>query len=194
MGANNGSKVAAYSPKAGGGVFWAPRGTVLPTDASTALDEKFKCLGAISDEGVKPSIEAKTDQVKEWDGSTLANLLTDESRSFEFTLLSPLDKDVLEFAFGATNVTVTAPTSTAGTKTAVLDKGGKPDQGVLVLDMKFGSKKIRKIVPVADPVIKGEEAYVLGKLSGYSVEVEAIKDATGVRVYEYSEDSDKLAA
>lgn len=193
MGANNGSKVAAYSPKAGGGVFYAPLGTALPVDASTALDAKFKCLGAVSDDGVKPSIEAKTDQVKEWDGSTLANLLTDESRSFEFTLLSTFDRDVLEFTFGQANVTVTAAYASAGTKTAVLDKGGKPEQGVLVLDMKFGSKKIRKIVPVADPAIKGEEGYVLGKLAGYTVEVEAIKDATGVRVYEYTEDNDKTA-
>lgn len=194
MGANNGTKVAALAPKAGGGVYWAPLGTELPSDASTALPAAFKCLGAVSDDGVKPGRDTKTEKVKEWDGSTLANLLTDDSRNFEFTLLSALDKDVLAFVFSPENVIVTPATSTAGTKTAVMDKGGKPEQGVLVLEMKFGGKKLRKIAPVADPVINGEEPYQKDGLTGYGVEVEALKDDTGVRVYEYSEDSDKLSA
>ncbi len=71
------------------------------------------------------------------------------------------------------------------TKIAVVDKGGKPDQQVLVFDMRHGNKRRRVVVPVADPVIDGEEPWTDNNLSAYSVMVEAIQDASGARVYQY---------
>lgn len=193
MGANNNSKVAALAPKVGGGVYRAPAGTALPTDASTALPAAYKCLGAVSDGGVKPSRDISTTKVKEWNGKTLAVLTTDQSLSYEFLLLSVMDTDTLGFVFGTANVTVTAPTASAGTKVAIQDKGGTPDNCVLVFDTVFGGKKIRKIVPNASPTIAGEEAYATGNLAGYTINAEATDDASGVRLYEYSEDTDKTA-
>lgn len=190
MGANNGTKVAALC----GAVYWAPRGTVLPTDASTALPETFRRLGAVTDEGVKPSRDTKTDQVKEWDGSTLVNLLTEDARGYEFTLVSVFDQDVLEFVNGRENVSLTPATSSSGTKITVKDVGGKPDQGVLVFDMRFGKKKVRKVIPTADPVIDSEEAYKLDGLTGFGVNVAALKDAAGVYIYTYAEDNDVVVA
>ena len=193
MGINDGSKVAAAKPKVGGGVYWAPLGTALPTDSTTALNAAFKCLGAISDDGVKPSRETNIEKEKEWDGSTLATLLTDESRTFSFTLKSVHDKDVLEFVFSPANVVVTAAAGAVGTKLAVTDKGGKPEKGVLVLEMTHGGVKQRKVVPVADPTITEEGDYVKGALRSYTVEVEALKDGAGAFSYEYTELDDAPA-
>lgn len=193
MGTNTGAKVAAAKPKIGGGLYKAPLGTTLPTDASAVLDAAFVSLGPISEDGIKPSRDTKTDKIKEWDGSTLANLLTDESRTFEVLLYGVFDADVQKFINGEDNVTVTPPTSSAGTKIAVTDKGGKPDQCVLVLEMVHGGKKMRKVLPIADPVVTGEEPYAGSGLMGYTVEIEALKDESGSRAYEYSEDTDKTA-
>lgn len=193
MGVNNGSKVAAAAPKVGGGLYYGDLGTTLPTDATTALAVGFKSLGPISEDGVRPSRDTSVDKVKEWDGSTLAQLLTDESRSFEVTLYGVHDQDVLTYLFGASNVTVTAAAGAVGTKLAVLDKGGKPENKVLVVDMLYGGVKMRKVVPIADAVITGEEPYAKSSLMAYTITIEALKDSSGVRVYEYSELDDAPA-
>lgn len=187
MAVNNGAMTAAFAPKVGGGVYYAPGTPTLPVDASTALNAAFKALGPISQDGIKPSRDTSVDKVKEWDGSTLASLLSDESRSFEFLMYGAYDEDVLSFVYGAANVSVTAATASVGTKIAVTDKGGKPANGSLVFEMVYGGKKKRIVVPVADSVITGEEPYVKGGLTGYTVTVEALKNASGVRVYEYLE-------
>lgn len=193
MGVNTGVSVAAGGPKIGGGLYFAPLGTVLPTDASTALAAGFKALGPISDAGVTPSRDTSVDKVKEWDGSTLAQLLTDESRSFETLLYGVFDEDVQKFINGTANVTITAATALAGKKLAILDKGGKPETCVIVIELIYGAATLRKVVPVADCVITGEEAYAKTALMGYTLSIEALKDASGTRVYEYSDDGKKTA-
>lgn len=190
MGINDGSRVAAAKPKIGGSMYWAPLGTALPTDASTVLNVAFKCLGPISEEGVRPSRDTSVEKIKEWDGSTLATLLSEESRAFEVTLYGVHDPDVLKFLFETANVTVTAPAGAVGTKIAVTDKGGKPSKGVLVLEMTHGGVKQRKVVPVADPTVTDEAPYVKGDLRSYTVEVEALKDSAGAFSYEYAELAD----
>ena len=43
----NAKNVTQAKPKVGGAVHYAPIGTTLPTDATTALDPTFKSLGYI---------------------------------------------------------------------------------------------------------------------------------------------------
>ena len=95
--------------------------------------------------------------------------------------------------FDTANVVVTAAAGAVGTKLAVTDKGGKPEKGVLVLEMTHGGVKQRKIVPVADPTITDEGAYVKGELRSYTVKVEALKDSAGAFSYEYTELDDAPA-
>ena len=194
MGANNGTNVASAKPKAGGGLYFGPLGTTQPTDATTALDAAFVALGPISEDGIQPSRDTSTEKVKEWDGSTLASLLSDETRTFEALLYGVHDPDVLRYVFGTANVTVTAPTSTAGTKLSVVDKGGQMEKGVLFFEMTHRGVKQRKIIPAADATCTGEEPYVPGGLRGYTLEFEATKDEAGAFSYEYDELTDKLPA
>jgi hypothetical protein len=194
MGSPNSRNVAAAKPKVGGGVYRAPLGTVLPTDGSETLPAEAVALGYISDAGLTPTRDTSVDKVKAWGGDIVAALLTDESRSFEFTLLEVYSADVQKFVHGEDNVTVTPAAGAEGTKIAVTDKGGKPDQQVLIFEMRHGLKTRRVIVPVADPTITGEEPWTDGGLSAYTVTVEAIKDASGTRVYEYFENDDAPGA
>lgn len=187
MGLNNGSSVAAPKPRVGGGLYYAPVGTPLPTDASTTLSAAYIKLGPISEDGVQPARDTSTEKPKEWSGKTLAQLLTDESRSFVFKLYGAFDVDVLNFVYGAANVTaVAAVAGTSGQTLAVLDKGGKPDQCVLVFEMAFEGLPIRKIAPVADCVVTGEDPWVGSALTAYEITAEALDDDTETRMYEYA--------
>lgn len=191
MAAPNARNVAAAKPFAGGGIYWAPLSTALPTDEATALPAAFKPLGFVSEDGVQPTRDTSIEKIKAWGGDIVAALLADESRSFEFTLLEIFYEEVLKFVYGAENVTITAPTASVGTKYAVTDKGGKRDNVILVFDMRHGSKRRRLIVPIADYNLTGEQPYVDNALTAYTVTVEAIKDSSGVRVYDYGQNDDK---
>lgn len=188
--------VGARKPMVGGGVYYVAGSTPIPTDASEALSAEILAgaLGYISEDGIVPTRDTNVEKVKAWGGDVVAALLNDESASFEFTLLEVFSATVNKFVYGADNVTVTPATESAGTKVTVTDKGGKPDQGVIVFDMRHGAKRERVVVPVADPVVTGEEPWVDGSLSAYTVEVEALKDTAGARIYRYMENDDRAAA
>ena len=188
----NVKNVAAAKPFAGGGVYKGPLGATVPTDASSALDAALVPLGYISEDGIQPSRDTSVEKVKAFGGDIVAALLSDESRGFEFTLLEVFSQDVNEFVYGASNVTTTPAAAGIGTKVSVQDKGGKPDQCVLIFELKHGNKRRRLVVPVADPTVTGEEPYTDGGLSAYTISVEALKNASGVRVYDYLENDDAL--
>jgi hypothetical protein len=192
MAAPNTKGVAALQPKVGGGVYYAPIGTALPVDATTSLVAAYIGLGFVSDAGVTPTRDTSIDKVKAWGGDVVAALLTDESESFEFTLIELYTKEVSQFIYGTTNVVVTAPVSGTGEKLAVSNKGGKPAQCIFVFDMRYGAKSARVVVPVADPVVTGEEPWQDTGLAAYTVTVEALKDTSGVRVYRYTTNDNPL--
>lgn len=190
MGVNNGSRVAAAGPKVGGGLWTMPLGTALPTDSTTALAVAAKCLGPISEDGVQPSRDTSLEDVPEWDGTTLATLLTSDNRKFSLTLLGVHDPDALKFVFGVANVTVVAAAGAVGTKVSVVDKGGEIADSVIVLEMLYKGIKQRKVIPIASAVVTDENPYIKGGLRGYTLELTAKKDATGSFTYEYNELND----
>jgi hypothetical protein len=192
MAAPNTRNVSAAQPKVGGGVYWAPLGTALPTDASTALVAGYTPLGYVSDAGITPSRDTSIDKPKAWGGDTVAALQTDESLSYEWTLIEAFSGDVRKFVHGAANVTITAAVSGTGEKLAILDKGGKPANCVLVFDMKYGAKVRRVVLPVADNVVSAEAPYSDSDLSGFTITTEALKDTSGVRMYEFTTNDNAL--
>ncbi len=196
MAAPNTRNVAAAKPGIGGGVYRVPLGTALPTDADAPLSAAILAgaLGYVSDAGIVPTRDTSVDKPKAWGGDIVAQLLTDESRSFAFTLLEVYSQAVQTFVHGTANVTATPATTTAGEKLSVVDKGGKPDQCVLVFEMKHGAKRRRVVVPMADPVVDSEEPWTDGGLSAYGINVEAIKDTSGARVYEYFSNDNVLVS
>ena len=184
--------VASMKPFAGGGVYRAPAGTALPTDATTTLAGGYVALGYVSEDGIKPSRDTSIDKMKAWGGDIVAALLTDDSRSFEFTLLEVFSGPVNQYLYGTANVTVTAAITGTGTKLSIKDVAYKPTNDVLVFEMKYNLKRRRIVIPIADATISGEEPYTDSGLSAYTVQVEALKDSTGTRVYDYMQNDDAL--
>jgi hypothetical protein len=182
--------VAAAKPYAGGGVYYGVLTTALPTDATTALNAALKPLGYVSEDGIRPSRDQSVERIKAFGGDIVAALVSGDERSFEFTLLEVFSSEVNKFIYGSANVTITAPTVTAGEKVYVQDKVFKPDQCIIVFELKHGNKRRRLVVPIADPVVTGEEPYVDGSLSAYTINVTALKNGAGVRVFDYLENDD----
>lgn len=180
--------VAAFKPdKVTGGISYGPLNAVLPTDATTPLDQAFKALGYISEEGIQPSRDTSIDKLKAWGGDVVAALLTDDSQGFVFKAIEIFSENANKFLFGDSNVTFTAAAGASNTKIAITDKGYKIEDCVLVFDMFHGDKKARVVVPIADCAVTGEDPYVDGALTGFEVTVEALKDVSGTRVYRYYE-------
>lgn len=72
----------------GPGLWLAPLGTTLPTDAEGALDAAFYTVGYISDEGVTTSSDVSTEDLFAWQSSSpIRTLLNERTYSFEFTMV-----------------------------------------------------------------------------------------------------------
>ena len=65
------NNVTAAKPSKAGAVFRAPIGTLLPTDAKAELNEAFKSLGYVSEDGLTNSNSPTSDKIYAWGGDTV---------------------------------------------------------------------------------------------------------------------------
>ena len=61
---NDKSNIAIGLPNPKGALYWAPLGTPLPTDATTALDNAFINLGYVTEDGLTSSTAEEGDDIK----------------------------------------------------------------------------------------------------------------------------------
>ncbi len=173
------ANVSAVKPAVGGGVWIAPEGTTLPTDASTALASAWKSLGYIDENGVTRGIEKDTTTVNAWGGDVVAVLSNKKTETFQFKCIEPDNLDVLGLTFGsatgalATGITVQ---STAAQDTA--------HAMVISTLLKDGIKQ-RICIPSAVVTAVGNVQYVDNAVLGFDLTLTAIADSNGVTAYEY---------
>jgi len=177
---NTVSNVAAGKPKVGGAIWTAPVGTTLPTDATTALDAAFECLGYCSEDGLTNESELDTDVVKAWGGDEV--LITGNGRSdrFSYTLIEVLNVAVLKHVYGKDNVTGTLAD---GIHVKVNGKDTEDVSIVAELVLRGALKRI--VVPRAHVTEVGEIAYTDGDVVGYETTVTALPDEDGDTHHEY---------
>ena len=190
------SNVAAANPDVLGGMAVAPKGTALPTDATTALDPAFKRLGYLSVEGIVPADEAaQTEAVYAFGGDMVAELETQGSiKRYTAKLIEVYNAEVQKFLHGEDNVQVTAATTEHGTQLAVQDKGESIDDCVVVFDLRYKGKRKRVVIPLGQPLVTAEDPMVHTAVQGHEVQVTCQKDDSGVRQYVYYENDDVASA
>lgn len=184
------TKAAALSPKTGtGGLYWAPAGTALPTDASTSLAAAYVELGIVSEDGIADGSDAPTvEDIRGWGGGVVMSIETAKGiKRYVAKLIEVHNADVLEFVYGEDNVTVTPAAAGVPTKIAVMDKGAPPQAGVFVIDSQYKGVLHRRVIPVGTPSLSSEDPLVHSAAAGYETTVTCQEDASGNRQYIYAE-------
>lgn len=133
-----------------GGVFVAPAGTSLPTDASTALASTYKTLGYITSDAVTRTVDRSVDNVYAWGGYLIAATLNEASCTVSFNCAEYLNEQAQALLYGEDNVTVTAAVTTEGSEAPrKMTISGKindlPTECVLVIDVR-GEDSVGRII------------------------------------------------
>lgn len=182
------ANVLAGKPLTTGGVLTGALGSTLPTDASTAVDAAFKAVGYISEDGLTQTTDRSTDKIRAWGGDIVKVVQSEFSTTYSFTMIEALNADAQKVAFGDTNVTTTAATTTTGTQNSVAVNGDTLPHQCFVFEVKDGDARIRIVVPNGQVTTLGEMTFTDSGVAGYSVTVEAFEDANGNNAYLYTDD------
>lgn len=182
--ATTATNVTVGKPKVGGAVHWAPLGTTLPTDATTAIasvSADYVDLGYVSEDGLTNNNSPESDTVKAWGGDTVLNLQTDRPDTFALTLIEAMNEEVLKTIYGSSNVVVDG----SGNITVKATAQDMPS-GVWVFDMILKGGRAKRIVVPNGTISKlGEIAYKDSEAVGYNVTITDVPDTNGVYHYEY---------
>ncbi|MBF1743374.1 phage tail protein [Streptococcus mitis] len=175
------ANVTAAKPNISGAVSSAPLKTALPQDAKTALNEAFKTLGYISEDGLTNENSPESEEVKAWGGQTVLSSQTDKKDTFKFKLIESLNVEVLKEVYGVDNVT-----GTLATGITVKANANELPEHSLVIDMMLKNGSVKRIVIPRGKVSEiGEIGYKDGEPIGYELTITALPDEQGNTHYEY---------
>lgn len=178
---NKAANVSAGKPNPAGAIFYAPAGSKIPTDASTALDTAFKCLGYVSEDGLVNADSISTEAVKAWGGDVVLNPQTEHTDTFKFKLIEVMNEEVLKAIYGTDNVS-----GTVASGLTVKVNGAPKKEQCWVCDMILKGNVAKRIVVPCGTITEMEEiAYKDNEASGYGITVSAVPDKDGNTHYEY---------
>lgn len=177
--ANDSTNVGVGKPKVTGAIFVAPAGTTMPTDATTALPEAFKCLGYMSEDGLVIAEERDTDDISAWGGDVVRTLQTSYKETVTFTPIE-INQDVMALEYGDDNVTVEEGSMVVRHTGADL-----PEKAVVIETVPNEKTVTRYAVPRAKLVEKGDLSLTDSDPIGRELSFTSLPDGTGATMYEY---------
>lgn len=182
----NEKNVTSGKPKVGGAIFSAPLGTVLPTDAKTALAETFIALGYVSEDGVSNENSPETETIKAWGGDTVLVSQSGKEDIFKYKLIETMNIETLKQVYGDDNVTGAIDEASGITIKA---NSKSLEARSIVIEMLLKNDILKRIViPNATVSEIGEVLYVDDDVTGYELTLHALPDTTGNTHYEYIQD------
>lgn len=182
--ANTTANVSAAKGVKGGYIFSAPVGTELPTDIETDLNEAFKVLGFISEDGYVESIEEDSNDIVDMNGDLMDSSNSGRVESAEVTL-AEIKAETLKRQYGAENVTDADGVITV--------KHNSNSHGsfsyILELLLKDG-RRWRKVVPVGQSSELGELTIASTELCQRPLTIKYLTDEQGNTCYDYIESTE----
>lgn len=181
--ANTALNVSTGKPRVTGGIYRAPLGTALPTDATTALASAYVSLGYIATDGVTHSFEVDSGEYRAWGGDLVMAFLNSKTHRFAFGMIEVLNPEVHKTIHGDSNVTGTL-TGTAGIK--ITADGKDMTEYVYVIELMLRDGALSRIViPDGKITELGDVVYQDSDAINFPVTVTAQADASGNTYYEY---------
>jgi hypothetical protein len=158
-----------------GGVFFAPLGTALPVDATTALAVAFEEVGYLEESGVVEGQTSSTTKIKAWQNAAVVRILeTEHSATLKLTMQES-NPNTLELYYG---------NYAAG---AVEVSGGVRPHYVIVIDVIDGTNTVRMVAEDAQVTERGDVSYVNGAIASYPITLECFPGGDGVKIHKYYE-------
>jgi len=180
---NTATYVSVGKPNISGAVYVAPKGTSLPTDATTSLGAAFTCLGYVSEDGLENQNELDSGEIKAWGGVTVYRPFNGMTDNFVLKLIESENEDVLKNVYGDSNVTVDG----SGNITVNV-KAEEPQEKVWIFELALRGGRAKRIV-VPDGAITTRDAITYNDTDAiaYGITVTAYPDSNGSTHTEYLE-------
>ena len=176
------SQVTVGSAKSTGAIWVAPKGTSLPTDASTALGGTWKLLGFTSDAGVQISESSNSDEIRAWEGRTsVYNVQTEYTENISFMPIQ-CNADVAKLTWGDEWVVVDGDTGAIHTK----HHGGELDPVKIVIETTPRTGIVKRFTGEAQLTERGEQTMDGTQVDGRQLTFKMIADTDGVTLHEYT--------
>lgn len=174
----NATKVTTGVRRSLGGVYCAPAGTALPTDADSTLAATYKEQGYISEDGVTKSYSTDIQIVKEWSGREIKVIRTEKTITYAFKELETLNEDTIKSVYGAENVEGTIDSGLTITET-----DDQPEEAVWVIDMVADNGTLeRHVIPRGVITERGDEIYKRDEAVAFDLTITALADSDGDKV------------
>lgn len=179
--ANTALNVSTGKPRITGGIYRAPIGTTLPTDAKTALSADYTSLGYIATDGVTQSSEIDSGEYRAWGGDVVLAYVNGKTYRFAFGMIEVLNPELYKTLHGEANVT-----GTLATGIAVRANGNDTVEWVYVIELMMRDGALARIViPDGKITEMGDTTYQDADAVNYPVTITAQADDAGVPYYEY---------
>lgn len=170
----NPANVSVFNKASGGIVYIAPKGTDAPTALTQpgALDEAFKSLGDIGEDGFTESVDTGSNDFKDISGDTVLSVSNGKTRKFEFHFIEAERAALMEFYYG--NATTNA--STGALEKVELDNADNAEWVMVIYELLSSGTLRMTVLNRAKPTEFGDIDHNRGNLMDYDVTVTALSD------------------
>ena len=190
--ANSIANVVVGKPLVTGGVLVAPKGTALPTDASTAPGVLFKPVGYITDSGVVKSEKRNTGTINAWGGDTIAATSKGYDVTIKLDLAEFLNSVTQGLIYGAANVTTTPATASAGNLLKITATSAPTPHNAWIFEIANDTKKVRLVVPDGKVMDTGDTTFKDDAIAAAALTLQCFPDASGAYYYVYTDDGQHI--
>lgn len=185
---NNQANVSAGKGVKGGYIFSAPVGTTLPTDIETELDEAFKCLGFISEDGYVETVEEDSSDHVDMNGDLMDSTNSNRVESAQVTL-AEIKAETLKRQYGEANVT-----DENGLITVRHNSDSHPTFAYVLELVLKNNRRWRKVVPMGQSSELDDLTIASSELCQRALTIKYLTDNDGNTCYDYYESTETTKA